>query len=319
MNPSLNNAFNLSVYNEEYSLNPKHNIINNVANPNDIKYEASTVLNNGLQSVWNVLKNETTINIILTKAIMALNKPNITTLPEQLTFMSFASQISNYKKIITYISSHVQLTFTFIVISNTLEKTSLLSLQLISEENGTLNVDDLQNINVFFFRKLEHDLASDMTMMKHYESTTIKANANAVWNFIVNWEYDKLKDKDYSNVQFEGNSKPTKVGSVVTVVVDNEFNAKCKVLFVDKEKDSITWKYGFTLESCRINANKICLTVVKIADNLTFLGYETYFTQTTAQTMLSSEVEEYLSKKKKKLFKEVKKYFENVNYYNENN
>ena len=317
MNPLLN-AFNPSFYNEEYSLNPKHNNINNVSNKNDIKYEASTVLKYTLPSVWNVLKNEATINGILIKAIMSLNKANISALPEQITLTSFTSQISNYKKIITYVSSHLQLTFTFFLISNTLEKTSLLSLQLICEENALLNVDDLQNINKFFFRNLEHDLASDLTMVKHYESTTIKASMNSVWNFFVNWEYDKLKEKDYSNVQFEG-SKPTKVGSVVNVVVDNEFNAKCKVLYVEKEKDSITWRYGFKLESCRLNANEVFLTFVKIADNLTFFGYETHFTQTMSQTTMSQEIEERLSKKKKKLFKEIKKYFENVNYYNDNN
>ena len=222
MNPTIN-AFNPSFFNEEYSLDPKHNTLNSTPNNNETKYEASIVLNNSLPSVWTVLKEETTINDILIKAVSSLNKPNIVLPQQQLTLTSFTSEISNYKKIITYVSSHLQLTFTFSLVSNTLERTSLLSFQLVCEDKAQLHVDDLQNINEFFFRKLEHDLAADLTLVKHYESTTIKANANTVWNFFVNWEYDKLKEKDYSNVQIEGN-KPAQVGTVVNVIVDNDIS-----------------------------------------------------------------------------------------------
>jgi hypothetical protein len=174
-------------------------------------------------------------------------------------------------------------------------------------------MNELQTISDWLFRGIDEDLKTNSNIVKHYESTTIKANINAVWNFFINWELDKLKDKDYSNVEMKGKT-PLQIGTSVNFLVDNEFNSKCHVLYVDKDKDSITWKCGFKLDACRLNVSEICLTFVKINENITFFAFETLFTQ-----QISQELDELLTKKRRRLFKEVKKYFENTNYYNENN
>lgn len=290
-----------------------HNNINaaETSNQNEIKYDSSIVFNETIPLVWNVLKKESTINYIFISSIISFQKNSIV-IPSNHTLTCLTSQISSYQKTITYISTPLQITFIFSLISNTLEKSSLLSLQLISN-NIFITMNELQTISDWLFRGIDEDLKTNSNIVKHYESTTIKANINAVWNFFINWELDKLKDKDYSNVEMKGKT-PLQIGTSVNFLVDNEFNSKCHVLYVDKDKDSITWKCGFKLDACRLNVSEICLTFVKINENITFFAFETLFTQ-----QISQELDELLTKKRRRLFKEVKKYFENTNYYNENN
>ena len=285
-----------------------HNNINaaGTSNQNEIKYDSSIVFNETIPLVWNVLKKESTINYIFISSIISFQKDNIV-IPSNHTLTCLTSQISSYQKTITYISTPLQITFIFSLISNTLEKSSLLSLQLISN-NIFITMNDLQTISDWLFRGIDDDLKTNSNIVKHYESTTIKANINAVWNFFINWELDKLKDKDYSNVEMKGKT-PLQIGTSVNFLVDNEFNSKCHVLYVDKDKDSITWKCGFKLDACRLNVSEICLTFVKINENITFFAFETLFTQHIPQ-----EIDELLTKKRRRLFKEVKKYFENTNY-----
>lgn len=290
-----------------------HNNINvaGTSNQNEIKYDSSIVFNETIPLVWNVLKKESTINYIFISSIISFQKESID-IPSNHTLNCLTSQISSYQKTITYISTPLQITFIFSLISNTLEKSTLLSLQLISN-NSFITMNDLQTISDWLFRGIDEDLKTNLNIVKHYESTTIKANINVVWNFFINWELDKLKDKDYSNIEMKGKT-PLQIGTSVNFLVDNEFNSKCHVLFVDKDKDSITWKFGFKLDACRLNVSEICLTFVKINENITFFAFETLFTQ-----HISQELDELLTKKRRRLFKEVKKYFENTNYYNENN
>lgn len=139
------NAINNNV-SEEHHFIPDYNNTNATcaSNQNEIKYESSIVLKETFPSVWNVLKKESTINYIFISSIISFQKETII-IPSNHILTCLTSQLSNYQKTITYISTPLQLSFTFSLVSNTLEKSSLLSLQLTSN-NNCINVNDLQTI-----------------------------------------------------------------------------------------------------------------------------------------------------------------------------
>ena len=264
-----------------------------------IKYEVSQVYEETINRVWNLFKTNDGIASFIKKSISFLNLPS----EVDLNITSSITQSIDYKKVIIYTSSSLSTTFTFTLLSNTLEDTTLFTICASSKNCSFINEQALAQICSSILQSIVNHLSNNFEDIKHYESTIIKTSMINLWNLITKWEYDKISDFMYSNINLHGD--PLKVGTEVNLVCDNEYNCSVKIEGIEDQKESNTWRYIVKPLECRNNTHEIRISLVKVTDEVTFFSFENLF-----KFKITKETEEYLTKMKMKFFREIKKHFE---------
>lgn len=265
-----------------------------------IKYEISQIYEETINRVWSLFKANEGITSFIKKSMSFLNLPS----EIDLNITSSITLSIDYKKVIIYTSSSLSTSFTFTLLSNTLEETSLLTINATSKSCCFINEQALVQICASILQSINKHLSSNFEDINHYESTIIKTNMINLWNLITKWEYDKISDFMYSNISLHGD--PLKVGTEVNLVCENEYNCSVKIEGIEEQKDSNTWRYIIKPLDCRNKTHEIRISLVKVTDEVTFFSFENLF-----KFKITKETEKHLTKMKNKFFREIKQHFEN--------
>lgn len=83
----------------------------------------------------------------------------------------------------TYTLSTLHVTFTFTLIANTLENSTLLTISSLSKTNK-LNVHILKKISGSLVLFITDNLRNNFGDIKHYESTTLNVPMQRLWDFV---------------------------------------------------------------------------------------------------------------------------------------
>ena len=128
------------------------------------QFELSQVYDDPLTIVWELIKNSETVNQFFIKESSSIDSQSIS----EDSIISNISKSNTYNKAMTYTLS----TFTFTLIANTLENSTLLTISSLSKTNK-MNVHILKKISSCLVLYIT-DLRNNFGDIKHYESTTLK-------------------------------------------------------------------------------------------------------------------------------------------------
>ena len=129
------------------------------------QFELSQVYDDPLTIVWELIKNSETVNQFFIKESSSIDSQSIS----EDSIISNISKSNTYNKAMTYTLS----TFTFTLIANTLENSTLLTISSLSKTNK-MNVHILKKISSSLVLYITDNLRNNFGDIKHYESTTLK-------------------------------------------------------------------------------------------------------------------------------------------------
>ena len=129
------------------------------------QFELSQVYDVPLTIVWELIKNSETVNQFFIKESSSIDSQSIS----EDSIISNISKSNTYNKAMTYTLS----TFTFTLIANTLENSTLLTISSLSKTNK-MNVHILKKISSSLVLYITDNLRNNFGDIKHYESTTLK-------------------------------------------------------------------------------------------------------------------------------------------------
>lgn len=129
------------------------------------QFELSQVYDDPLTIVWELIKNSETVNPFFIKESSSIDSQSIS----EDSIISNISKSNTYNKAMTYTLS----TFTFTLIANTLENSTLLTISSLSKTNK-MNVHILKKISSSLVLYITDNLRNNFGDIKHYESTTLK-------------------------------------------------------------------------------------------------------------------------------------------------
>ena len=129
------------------------------------QFELSQVYDDPLTIVWELIKNSETVNQFFIKESSSIDSQSIS----EDSIISNISKSNTYNKAMTYTLS----TFTFTLIANTLENSTLLTISSLSKTNK-MNVHILKKISSSLVLYITYNLRNNFGDIKHYESTTLK-------------------------------------------------------------------------------------------------------------------------------------------------
>ena len=129
------------------------------------QFELSQVYDEPLTIVWELIKNSETVNQFFIKESSSIDSQSIS----EDSIISNISKSNTYNKAMTYTLS----TFTFTLIANTLENSTLLTISSLSKTNK-MNVHILKKISSSLVLYITDNLRNNFGDIKHYESTTLK-------------------------------------------------------------------------------------------------------------------------------------------------
>lgn len=249
--------------------------------------EHSQIFMESIIILWDVLKN-----VERMKSFLVLHLG----LDEDTEFKDCIQQNLHFIKSIVYTSTYVTATFT--VRQNTIDDTSVLTVNILGPKNVLSNQDIPQQI----YGSIREYLEKNANLSKHFSSTMIKGSINDVWDLVTKWEYDKI-GLNIEEVNLNGD--PLQVGTEIELMVNRELDSLCKVKQVEDKNITNTWHYDIIPIQGKITAAEVHFTFVKVNENLTFLSIEHEF-----KYRITEEEKNALTKRKKKFFKAIKVYIE---------
>ncbi|MCQ2819307.1 MAG: hypothetical protein MJ252_18745 [archaeon] len=297
-NSSLNGSLGDS------SLNNTNNIYS-IPKEGDVKiYEETRVFEQTLTEVWLVIKNQ---EKMIKYIYDSFRFPE-----EQKKFLQIKATIAQsifFKKQIYYNVILPQrdfyATFYFTIFTNSLEDSSTSTLQIFSSPNSHFIKERIQLFAATLAKKINDHINSHKEIIKQTESTIFNFNIQNVWDYLMEYNLDKLDSKFIYDLSFKG--KPSEVGCEISFMSTDGILYRKKVTLVENKSDSITWKYGIKNFEGEDNSVGVLITLIKVNENTTYLSYEHYFT-----TGASKEILDKMSKIKKQIFKDSKTYLENI-------
>lgn len=200
------------------------------------QFELSQVYDDPLTIVWELIKNSETLNQFFIKKVSLIDSQSIS----EDSITSNISKSNTYNKAMTYTLSTLYVTFTFTLIANTLENSTLLTISSLSKTNK-LNVHILKKISGSLVLFITDNLRNNFGDIKHYESTTLKVPMQRLWDFVTKWEFKNEPGFVFTNVMLNGD--PYEIGTEISMVCDNQFICNLRVLNYDKETESHSWQY----------------------------------------------------------------------------
>ena len=133
------------------------------------QFELSQVYDDPLTIVWELIKNSETVNQFFIKESSSIDSQSIS----EDSIISNISKSNTYNKAMTYTLSTLHVTFTFTLIANTLENSTLLTISSLSKTNK-MNVHIFKKISSSLVLYITDNLRNNFGDIKHYESTTLK-------------------------------------------------------------------------------------------------------------------------------------------------
>ena len=143
------------------------------------QFELSQVYDDPLTIVWELIKNSETLNQFFIKKVSLIDGQSIS----EESIISNISKSNTYNKAMTYTLSTLHVTFTFTLIANTLENSTLLTISSLSKTNK-LNVHILKKISGSLVLFITDNLRNTFGDIKNYESTTLKVPMQRLWDFV---------------------------------------------------------------------------------------------------------------------------------------
>ena len=281
--------------NHQPPLNKAHQIRSKSHFPN--KYEASYVYNDSIFRVYNTLSTIENIKLLINKTLLPFlftTKP----IPIEFTYTKGEFISLDYSKKVTwYLSSseiNIKITITFSLISNTIENTTLLILELIisNHEDNTAQmktkiISGCKKICLEMIDNIETLLQNNTDNIYHYDSNIIDASIEQVWNYVTRFEF--FKSKKEIKINITGN--PECVGSIITYQVEgvkgSNLVIQSKVAFVNKEDNKQKWKYKLIQIDNNVPIQELSYVFLKLEDNKTFIGIYNVFSEHVDNTMLN--------------------------------
>ena len=272
-----------------------HQIKNTSHFPN--KYEATYVYNDSIFRVYNTLSTIENIKLLINKTLLPFL---FTTKPIPIEFTYTKSEFISLdysKKVTWYLSSseiNIKITITFSLISNTIENTTLLILELIisNHEDNTAQmktkiISGCKKICLEMIDNIETLLQNNTENIYHYDSNIIDASIEQVWNYVTRFEF--FKSKKEIKINITGN--PECVGSTITYQVEgiegSNLVIQSKVAFVSKEVNKQKWKYKLIQIDNNVPVQELSYVFLKLEDNKTFIGIYNVFSEHVDNTMLN--------------------------------
>ena len=281
--------------NHQPPLNKAHQIRSKSHFPN--KYEATYVYNDSIFRVYNTLSTIENIKLLINKTLLPFlftTKP----IPIEFTYTKGEFISLDYSKKVTwYLSSseiNIKITITFSLISNTIENTTLLILELIisNHEDNTAQmktkiISGCKKICLEMIDNIETLLQNNTENIYHYDSNIIDASIEQVWNYVTRFEF--FKSKKEIKINITGN--PECVGSTITYQVEgvegSNLVIQSKVAFVNKEVNKQKWKYKLIQIDNNVPVQELSYVLLKLEDNKTFIGIYNVFSEHVDNTMLN--------------------------------
>ena len=281
--------------NHQPPLNKAHQIRSKSHFPN--KYEATYVYNDSIFRVYNTLSTIENIKLLINKTLLPFlftTKP----IPIEFTYTKGEFISLDYSKKVTwYLSSseiNIKITITFSLISNTIENTTLLILELIisNHEDNTAQmktkiISGCKKICLEMIDNIETLLQNNTDNIYHYDSNIIDASIEQVWNYVTRFEF--FKSKKEIKINITGN--PECVGSIITYQVEgvkgSNLVIQSKVAFVNKEDNKQKWKYKLIQIDNNVPIQELSYVFLKLEDNKTFIGIYNVFSEHVDNTMLN--------------------------------
>ena len=281
--------------NHQPPLNKAHQIRSKSHFPN--KYEATYVYNDSIFRVYNTLSTIENIKLLINKTLLPFlftTKP----IPIEFTYTKGEFISLDYSKKVTwYLSSseiNIKITITFSLISNTIENTTLLILELIisNHEDNTAQmktkiISGCKKICLEMIDNIETLLQNNTENIYHYDSNIIDASIEQVWNYVTRFEF--FKSKKEIKINITGN--PECVGSIITYQVEgvkgSNLVIQSKVAFVNKEDNKQKWKYKLIQIDNNVPIQELSYVFLKLEDNKTFIGIYNVFSEHVDNTMLN--------------------------------
>lgn len=128
------------------------------------QFELSQVYDDPLTIVWELIKNSETVNQFFIKEASSIDSQGI----NEDAIISNISKSNTYNKAMTYSISPLHVTFTFTLIANTLENSTLLTISSLSKTNK-INSHMLKKISGSLVMFITDNLRNNFGDIKHYE------------------------------------------------------------------------------------------------------------------------------------------------------
>ena len=128
------------------------------------QFELSQVYDDPLTIVWELIKNSETVNQFFIKESSSIDSQSIS----EDSIISNISKSNTYNKAMTYTLSTLHVTFTFTLIANTLENSTLLTISSLSKTNK-MNVHIFKKISSSLVLYITDNLRNNFGDIKHYE------------------------------------------------------------------------------------------------------------------------------------------------------
>lgn len=202
------------------------------------------------------------------------------------------------------------LCFNFILLFDSTLKKSLLKFS-IEVLQMTMKKETYNNICKVVLQNIILGIQTPIRNPTQEVSTIMPCNIYVLWNFISSWEYARMFFKEeISNIHFEG--EPSKVGSIIKCVFNNNFESECVVLKSEKSNWIDNWNYFLEPILGNIELQEVHFSFRKIDQENTLFTFENYFKENVTYEALFN-----LENKKKKLIQDMQNYFSKwSNIYN---
>ena len=279
------------------------------------KYEASYVFSDTISRLF--------LTLAELHNIEELNKQTqlpflFTDKPTPLTFTYTVGEITSleYSKKVSWILNNktipTPIHYTFTLISNTLDNTTLLVFEIllvhpekIDTFQRTKIISGCKKVCVEMINNIEMLLQINNDNIYDYSSTIIKAPKILVWNYVTSLKF--LLNEHIKNVVIEGNTQ--EVGTTLTwEFAKDSSRCKSKISYVNKSPEKKKWKYKIVPLEGPFQMQEIHFVFINVNDDSTFFSvYHEFKEQVTPEVM------ENVSKKNRFLINMIKDTVERSN------
>ena len=277
------------------------------------KYEASYVFTDCITRIWPLINDIKNIETIIPSEQLSTILIDECNSPFEYSIMEMSS-LECTKKVTCQIKKkniQTQLSANFSLVSNTLDNTTLFTICLmlvnpnIDKSIQPTVVQNCKNLCITVIENVEKILKEDPVAQYEYESTEIECPIEILWDFLVTFDF--IKVKCVSDLKYEG-----EVGKVGTIVSWNFIHqdgkselAQCRIVKANNDPKRKKWIFCIVPFDGPSKNQEVKFTLINLGNGMTFISFYHKFNETVGQEQLI-----HLQEQKKEMLMEIKKNLE---------
>lgn len=245
------------------------------------KYEASYVFNDSICRLWPLINCQKNIEIIFREVSLSipLNEEDNSDFSFSVVDMT---SIECNKKVTWLISgrkSPTKISASFILVSNTLDDSTLLTVSLVllkpclEPSLHSKIVEATKQICVQLINNIGDLMQNNPVFQYEFESIEINAPVKVVWDFIISFEF--LKVTQYKD--FKANGDTSKLGTIISWTAINENGEEilfeCKVSHCNHDENRKKWTYAIEAFNDKLKSQTVKFILIILGEEKTFFSF----------------------------------------------